>query len=151
MRNDEIRTTGLSALIQLLETHDGTTWDSRYDEAIALAAGWDQDANGDWHQVGDFFGDGLRRTAYAVELPPFTRSLDAAASLVPAGCLWMARTLWDGGGKTASGCASVTRYSPAPDRMWIMDYSGNADTTALALCAAALRAHVGMMEPANAA
>lgn len=78
------------------------------------------------------------------EWPAYTASLDAAASLVPSGCLYMARTLWDGGGETASGCATVTQYSAAPDRMWVWDYSGNAATPALALCAAALRARQAM-------
>ncbi|MBS7811174.1 hypothetical protein [Roseococcus pinisoli] len=89
----------LLALAERLETC-GPAWDRRNDEDIARAIGWDQDAAGEWHQVGVFFPDGaLRRTSYAVELPAFTRSLDAAleqediVQTVRSGTIWTAVAL----------------------------------------------------------
>lgn len=121
-----------------LEAYAGI-WDSRHDGEIARVLGWDQDAAGEWHQVGDFFGDGLRRTTYTVDLPPFTRSHDAAMMLVPNG--WGIR---------------LDRYwiAQVEDPVWsasltggLGNLSGDAEdcrSAALALCAAALRALVAI-------
>jgi hypothetical protein len=67
-------------------------------------------------------------------------SLDAAASLVPEGCLWSVRTLWDGA-KTAAQCfISMYRHEPPALKFWKDDAHALAATPALALTAAALRA-----------
>ena len=116
------------------ESHAGD-WDSRMDEAIARALGWDEAEDG-WHEVGVFAGDGrLRRTAYAVALPAFTLSLDAAMTLLrpPGHPLWTARLdVWaDGRGVTCR--CEVT----VPSR----EQRGSSSCRpALAVCAAALRA-----------
>lgn len=69
----------------------------------------------------------------------YTVSLDAAMSLVPDGCLFMARTLWDDD-KTA-GNATVQMYRRQGDSIfWENDRHAVAATPALALTAAALRA-----------
>lgn len=69
----------------------------------------------------------------------FTASLDAAMTLVPEGCLHMARTLWDDG-KTC-GQAMVSQYSDTPKgKFWAVDHAGLGATPALALCAATLKA-----------
>ena len=69
-----------------------------------------------------------------------TASLDAAMSLVPSGCLFMVRTLWDDG-KT-SGYAVIQHYEPTETQG--LRYDGEsvaiAATPALALTAASLRA-----------
>lgn len=106
-----------------LEAHTGE-YDSRHDEQIARAIGWEQDDAGEWHQIGNFFGDGLRRTAYAVDLPPFTRSLDAALTLVPEGC----------------GISLVRFTGQERSSVMVGGSIGYAATPALALCVAALRA-----------
>jgi hypothetical protein len=75
----------LPVLIGLLEAKRDL-YDSRLDADIARAMGWIQGAAGEWYAVGDFRGDGvLRRTSYAVNVPMFTYSLDAALTLLPVG------------------------------------------------------------------
>jgi hypothetical protein len=132
---DEMR-----ALIERVEQAQG--WDSRIDEDIARALGWDQDENDEWHQVGVFFPDGLlRRTSYAVELPPWTRSLDAAVSLVPEGLF--PRIYFE-----MVQAILVTR-GEADGFVWVeVTRSGICHTPALALVAAALRARLAMEEGA---
>ena len=77
--------------------------------------------------------------------PPYTASLDAAMSLVPSGCLFMVRTLWDDG-KT-SGYAVIQHYEPTETQG--LRYDGEsvaiAATPALALTAASLRAIAGSL------
>jgi hypothetical protein len=77
-----------------------------------------------------------------------TKSLDAAMTLVPENCLFIARTLWDG--PIVAGYASVSRYSDDADecdgKRYRDDYPECAATPALALCAAALRARAAMDE-----
>jgi hypothetical protein len=75
----------------------------------------------------------------------FTASLDAAMTLVPAHALFMARTVWDGD-KTA-GIATISQYEDRKEgdqlrRYWLCEHQADAATPALALCAAALRAHI---------
>lgn len=78
------------------------------------------------------------REGDAPALPSPTGSLDAAVSLVPEGCLYFARTLWDETNK--AGYACVSHYTPGLSRTFINDTAGVAATPALALTAAALRA-----------
>lgn len=78
----------------------------------------------------------------------FTASLDAAMSLVPDGCLAMVKHLWDG--PKRCGYAFVSQYTPDAEecdgKMWVADYTGCAETPALALCAASLRSRAAMGE-----
>ena len=84
--------------------------------------------------------DGSTATGRFMRLLDAGAFLDAAMSLVPEGCLFMARTLWDDG-KTA-GNAVVFHYAPTETQG--LRYDGEdhavAATPALALTAAALSA-----------
>lgn len=74
----------------------------------------------------------------------FLRSLDAAMTLVPEGCLASAKQLWDGPGR--HGYALVNLYTDdnsaefSDGKRHVGTEAGLAATPALALCAAALRA-----------
>jgi hypothetical protein len=79
----------------------------------------------------------------------YTASLDAAMTLVPEGCLFTVRTVWDG--DETAGLASVSRYTPAkpcrhPRRYWMDEHQTTAATPALALTAAALRARASLKD-----
>lgn len=117
------KTTDLRALIAVLEAT--TQYDSRTDALVALAAGWEC-LDDKWYAVGNFFGDGLRRTGYEVDLPPFTRSIDAAMTLVPPGWEWHMEVGTDS-------CTVQMGYGT--------DFASA--VPACALCAAALHARTG--------
>ncbi|MGF7152494.1 hypothetical protein [Novosphingobium gossypii] len=90
-----------------------------------------------------YFADiGEMRVRY--EPPAFTASVDAAMTLVPEGCLHMARTIWDAAGKTA-GIGRVDRYVSGK---WTDGFDSCAASPALALTAAALRALASMKDAA---
>lgn len=84
--------------------------------------------------------------------PPFNetflRSLDAAMSLVPEGCVWIAgdykgmanAAFWQGKHQYAKGWASVSDTGEPPGDPAMPTYRSHAMTPALALTAAALRA-----------
>ena len=126
----------LRSLLDRLENHTGNC-DSGLDEEIARAIGWQQDAAGDWHAVEVFSPDGkLRLAHHAVELPAYTRSLDAAMGLLPPHGfpLWTFRLdVRSHGTHGLSSLAEVT----VPSR----EARGfSRSDAALAVCAAALRA-----------
>lgn len=77
------------------------------------------------------------------QAPYYTASIDAALTLVPGNCLAMVRHLWDDDHR--AGHAVINSYAPSgeePDgKMWTGDFTAVAHTPALALTAAALRAH----------
>ena len=134
----------LLALAERVEAMQGPT--CVMDALIAVAAG-DAGANSDGftNLRVDPEDDGWVLFEMGAEeccnkAPPYTFSLDAALSLVPSGCLFMARTLWDDG-KT-SGYAVIQHYEPTETQG--LRYDGEsvaiAATPALALTAAALRA-----------
>lgn len=116
--------TDAAAIIDRLRAATGP--DRELDQAIAI-----------WHRNA-ICVPGKPRVIAVANCKPYTASLDAALTLVDDDCLAMWRELWDGGGK--SGAACVTRYSSAPARMWLRDYSGDGATPAIALCIAALLA-----------
>lgn len=73
----------------------------------------------------------------------YTASLDAALSLVPVGCLFTARTVWDK--MKPAGLGFVSRYEKGEfsghERLyWMDEHQAVAATPALALTAACLRA-----------
>lgn len=124
-------------------------------ERVESATGADRELDYAIHE--NIHGDWLRRNAYIREqgddgwysaTPPikgansiaapqaYTASLDAAMTLVPKGCLHMARTIWDAEGKTA-GIGCINQYV---GDMWTDGFDSCAATPALALTAAALRA-----------
>lgn len=74
--------------------------------------------------------------------PAYTASIDAAMTLVPDECLAMVKHLWDGPAR--AGYAFVSQYTADAEdcdgKRWVTDYQGCAETPALALTAAALRA-----------
>lgn len=131
------------SLIDRLQDHTGA-WDNSLDEEIARAIGWDQYPAGGWQAVGAAFPVGKpRRTAYAVELPAFTRSLDAAISLLPLSGfpLWTFRLeVRSLGARGMSYFAEVT----APSRE---AHGFSRSDAALAVCAAALRARAFSDKP----
>jgi len=76
-------------------------------------------------------------------IPPYTASIDSAMSLVPEGCLFTVRTLWDD--ERTAGYAVVSRYETntgehGPRRYWLGEHVATAGSPALALTAASLRA-----------
>ena len=80
-------------------------------------------------------------------LKNYTASLDAAVTLVPEGCLFTARTVWDKGKQ--AGLGFVSRYEKGEfgghERLyWMDEHQAVAATPALALTAAALRARAAM-------
>ena len=79
------------------------------------------------------------RDGYIKPLRAFTASLDAAMTLVPEGCFWTVMNARDGQDRpiVGAGLALVT----APDDVAVSEPS-QAATPALALVAAALRAHM---------
>ena len=114
----------------------GEAWNSDLDEAIAECLGW-QKRGDDWHAVGDFFDDGRQRiTSYAVELPAFTRSLDATMLLLepPRYPLWTMRLDIRSFGARGYGFAAELTTPGREARGW------SRHRPALAVCAAALRA-----------
>jgi hypothetical protein len=136
-----MRKADLLALAARVEAAEGA--DRALDAEIALAAGWKQLRQAQaWWRPEHVAEARKRRKALWVwgptQLPAFTASLDAAASLVPKKCLYFVRTLWDESGK--AGYAGVTRYTAAPKRVFINETAGVAASPALALTAAALRA-----------
>ena len=99
--------------------------------------GWREDDSGWWLAT----GEDARTPPKTIYPPKWLTSLDAAMSLVPSGCLFMVRTLWDDG-KT-SGYAVIQHYEPTETQG--LRYDGEsvaiAATPALALTAAALRCY----------
>lgn len=84
-----------------------------------------------------------RATTGPGSVPAYTTSLDAAMSLVPEGCLFTARTVWNK--MTPAGLGFISRYEKGEfnghERLyWMDEHQAVAATPALALCAAALRA-----------
>lgn len=79
-------------------------------------------------------------------VPDYLGSLDATMTLVPEGCLFHVRSLWDG--PETWGYAHVHTYAEDAEdcdgKRHLDDYVGNAATPALALTAAALRAHAAI-------
>ncbi|EQB09737.1 hypothetical protein [Novosphingobium lindaniclasticum] len=76
----------------------------------------------------------------AIGMLQYSASLDAAMTLVPAGCLHMTRTIWDAAGKPV-GLARIDKYEGSgAAMMWADGFDAVAATPALALCAAVLRA-----------
>jgi hypothetical protein len=133
----------LTKLAERVEALTGA--DREVDKIIDGALGWAKtpnptNAGGLIDMMNGPDGRTIRRTT-----PAFTASLDAAMSLVPDGCLFMARTLWDGD-KTA-GSAVVFHYAPTETQG--LRYDGQSDaiaaTPALALTAAALRARAEVL------
>ena len=117
------------------ESHLGG-WDSRMDEAIAHALGWDKAEDG-WHEVFVFAVDGsVMRSAHAVALPAFTQSLDAAMSLIRPLLNPKWRWQWDVISPGPNG--STFRCEIAGPGHKQHGYSSC--RVALAVCAAALRA-----------
>lgn len=144
-------TTDLSSLIERIEKSEGP--DRAADALIGAAIRWlPQDGQAwlrDWR--GDF-GPMPRMTgriaafhdngdpAVHWEAPNFTASLDAAVTLVPEGWYWRA-----GHGVLWPGWAHLNLKHPDHcDRG--DEHSAHAETPALALCAAALRARIKEME-----
>lgn len=83
-------------------------------------------------------GDGTG--SYNIECRRYTASLDAAASLVPSGWVWLRKTP-----------QTMTVYMPPQDeKAWAVHIDGAAATPALALTAAALRARLAEMEKRDA-
>jgi len=87
--------------------------------------------------------DRIRNPRYVL---PYTASLDAAVTLVPEGYYWQAAN-----GKRRhsepQACADLF-VAHGPNR-GDMSFTADAATTALALCAAALRARAAMLHPAG--
>lgn len=63
-------------------------------------------------------------------IPHYTTSIDAAATLVPVGYAWL---------RKSPGAMTVYKV-PTDDKEWAQHIDGTAATPALALCAAAIRA-----------
>lgn len=130
----------LLKLAERVEALRGPDWE--VDKLIAVLNGWclhpsnrqrDDSAQSDTGYTcldcgADSWGNtgptGQKRSA---SLPAYTGSLDAAMTLVPEGCEWAVN--WGGN--------SVAEVNILPDGPL---FKGYADTPALALCAAALRA-----------
>ena len=104
--------------------------DGELDREIAISVGHPRDYAADWGLRGH-----ERPTAF-----PYTASIDAAMTLVGKDCLFHIKTLWanDQSGKACR--ASVDRYLTEGAIMWKENFLALADTPALALCAASLRA-----------
>ena len=88
-----------------------------------------------------FIKPGKWDTCYVAKC--YTASLDAAMTLVPDGCLFTARTVWDN--EKTAGLAFVSRYEKGEfcghERLyWMDEHQSVAANPALALTAAALRA-----------
>jgi hypothetical protein len=89
-----------------------------------------------------------RRGAHFLRhIKAYTASIDAAMTLVPEGCLFHVRTLWDG--PQPWGYAHVHTYAADAEdcdgKRHLDDYAGMATTPALALTAAALRARAALL------
>ena len=113
-------------LLKLAEKCEQATGpDRELDAEIAAELGWKEASALFWH-------DGYQ----ARELPRFTRSIDAALTLVPEGCVFMVANTGVDGPK-----ADMTQSSAivGPPDDTAIDYT-TAATPALALCAASLRA-----------
>ncbi len=114
-------------LIELAERCEAAMGSDRdLDADIARATGWQDVRSEGYGSI-----RGLRPTGKREHVMRFTASLDAAMTLVPEG--------W---------CFEVTNYDTfARVRAAVLgstSYSADADTPALALCAAALRARAAM-------
>lgn len=132
------------SLIELAERVEKVSGPDRdVEEDIARALGWSPVPN-PTHAgglVGRWYDSNGKMSG--MEGPPlFTRSLDAAMTLVPEGCLATVRHLW--GGSERCGYAIVHTYCDDAEecdgKLHLDDYVSLAATPALALCAAALRA-----------
>jgi hypothetical protein len=85
---------------------------------------------------------------HLITVPAYTASLDAAMTLVPEHCCWLAgdykgmanTAFWQGRHQYARGWASVSDTGEPPGDPAMPTYRSHAMTPALALCAAALRA-----------
>lgn len=119
----------LLALAERCEKSEGP--DRELDGAIASALGLPHGPDSGWCNSEN--GDYWTKDECA---DPFTASLDAVFTLVPEACLATIKELWDGPRK--AGNATVTLYD---EGFWQGVWQGIAATPALALCAAALRAH----------
>ena len=127
-------TTDIKELAARVEALDGDDLHTRVD--IALALGWTSKAVGQviaWYAPGD--------PHMKAGPPQWLTSIDAAMTLVPEGCGWMAgwgQTLPDEpmGGAAITRNARFIGYDANYDRF----AEGEAATPALALTAAALRA-----------
>jgi hypothetical protein len=105
-------------------------------ERCEAAAGSDRELDREIARSIDLFAG--TRASYdlnIVMVPKYTLSVDAAMSLVPEGCAW---TLYSDGPT----CIASAEIGPHPTGGQLMQaqWSGEGETPALALCAAALRA-----------
>lgn len=111
---------------------DNRADESELDEAIAEALGWVAKPGYDWRFQREF-----RRPDGALvnAIPKFTRSLDAAMTLVPEGCAINVVRTADG----QRAHANLYRFDGNSECIPSAKFGGSATTPALALCAAALK------------
>lgn len=109
------------------------------DDRIALALGWRIDQQ-DIQGVGKWLAPGESHTQY---LPEWSRSIDAALTLVPEGWAIDGWQLWPG---ATSSLQLLETKLGRDDQYWHSSkhkrFDGAAATPALAICAAALRARL---------
>ncbi len=129
-------------LIARVEAAEGP--DRGLDADIELALGnWTPEHHEAWHRFQECGEAANPPFCQPVDPQRLTGSLDAAMTLVPEGCLFVVRTVWDK--MKPAGFGSVSIYEKGEfgghERLyWMAEHQAVAATPALALCAAALRA-----------
>jgi hypothetical protein len=124
--------TDLASLIERIEQAEGPSVELNHE--IAAAVGWRAVPNPT--AAGGLVGKWWTPDQRMSELPPFTHSLDAAMTLVPEGALWTLEpdTAW---------VRWIDHDHPAGVNEAQAGYNGReGKATALALCAAALKARM---------
>lgn len=124
----------VAELIARMETATGPS--RELDEAIALAA--DPESKVALHCIGDDCPVWYRSNAPKIDLPEFTASIDAALTLVPEGWNWLARSPSDNSIRYKSKFFAHIDRLPADQG----DELAYAETAAIALCIAALKARL---------